>query len=74
MAKVTLTNHAITRLFEREIDTGDVKRIAKFGQVTKTESNGTITRVGLSSNGKQLIVKSKQEGVNIIIKTAYYGD
>ncbi len=74
MAEIVLTDHVKYRLLEREIDTHEVKKIAKNGKTTKTESNGTITKVGVCSNGKTLVVILIIKGNKIIIKTAYYGN
>ncbi len=72
MAEIVLTDHAKYRLLERKIDVHEAKKIAKNGRVTKTESDGTMIKVGLSSSGKLLEVVCRREENNIIIKTAYY--
>ena len=74
MAEIVLTDHVKYRLFEREIDTHEAKKIVKNGKITKTDPDGTITQSGLCSNGKILTVVSIKEGNKIIIKTAYYGN
>ena len=74
MTQIVLTDHVKYRLLEREIDTHEAKKIARKGKITKTELNGTITKVGVCSNGKSLVVVLIIEGNKIIIKTAYYGN
>lgn len=72
MAEIAVTNHAKYRFLERGIDVHEAKKIAKNGQVTKTESDGTIIKTGVCSNGRLLVVVSTVERNKIIIKTAYY--
>ena len=74
MAEIVLTNHVQVRLLERGIDTHEAKKIAKNGKVTKTESDGTLTKEGVCGNGKILTVVLIKQGNKIIIKTAYYGN
>jgi len=75
MPKIILTNHAIFRLFERGISVHDAKRIAKYGQIKKTERGGIIIRTGILSDNHLLIsVVTKRVGERIIILTVYYGN
>ena len=74
MVQIVITDHAKYRLLERGIDVHEAKKIAKNGKVTKSEFDGTLTKVGLCSNGKSLTVVSIKQGNKIIIKTAYYGN
>ena len=72
MAEIIVTDHAKYRLLERGVDVRETKKIANNGKVTKIESDGTITRMGMCDNGLPLTVISKKEGNRIIIKTANY--
>ncbi len=74
MAEVILTNHIKYRLYERNIDVHDTKKIAKNGKVTKTDIDGTITKHGICSNGRPLSVVTIEINNKLIIKTAYYED
>jgi len=73
MTRVILTNHAKDRLLLRGIEANDVKKIARYG-VIKSEVCDTITKEGLSHDGKPIIVIIKKENNKIIIKTTYYGN
>lgn len=74
MAEIVITDHAKYRILERKIDVHEVKKVAKNGKITKTESDETTIKMGQCSNGKSLMVVSKKEGNKIFIKTAYYGN
>jgi len=74
MAEVKISNHCIYRFMERGIDVHEAKKIAKNGVVTKSESNGTLTKQGICGNGRTLEVVVIVGTRDIIIKTAYYAD
>jgi hypothetical protein len=72
MTRIILSDHAKCRLIERGIDVHEVNRIAKNGAITKKDADGTITKSGICSNGKRLLVVLITENTKIVIKTAYY--
>ncbi len=70
--KLRLTNHAHTRLVERDIDLGKVRQVLMYPSSLKIQSDGTIIARKVFEDGRGLEVVHIVHQRYLLILTFYY--